>query len=778
MARARADDDVSAVTAAAGAASASAEHASVSASASALVAASSAYSPSSSAAASSAADAALADNHDAIHRGLVAAASAGSSDALVHAYMSIAPAAGQVEPGAAAASPSAALTAATPPSSNGAAHLLPASCPPFRESYSDMSELRRELKVLSVRMGLPYYMQHSSPQRLEARCPTWKHRKTAPTACEFVVSANRHTNGRVFVTRAVVAHGAGCAVAQANPGSYISAAALMETAKPFMAQAGDSVRPKDMASIMKDQFGVSTSYMTAWRALSAFRQQKKVEESASYTKIRGYLDAFVKSNAGSAAAFECLPETTTFARAFLCPKPLQLALRYCRSTVLLSVFLVTSAFGGVLMTATTQDAMGENVPLAVGVAPVESDDNWRFFLTELRKAVPDVGRPMLTFVHSRGEELQRPLHELFPECHQSDAVEVFAAVSAGGGGSDHPFQWLEALSAKTPLMILVGWVSKVASTLFLRFDKYGQVQSEYPEEFHARLLQYEADAGHFEVLRIAENGYEVIDHQTGRQRIVDFGKQSCTCGEYDVARFPCLHVFLTIAFTGMVRTDVIPPMYLMSSLKALYGGRITPIDVETVESDGVTAPIPQPKSRGRPRKVQQIQQFGDVKQEKLACSVCGVKGHNKRTCKRALADGASSAGATSHELATSLHAGGAGVEEDVEPTFLDSTYEEDLPFDHSALHHSSEHQIAMEEAAAAAIHAVATKHSHAGDELDRSGGGVSPAKRRRLSAGGASAAGGAALDDVKDAVVELSDEKVHHHHHHNEPHEEPRVALL
>lgn len=828
MARARSDDDVSAAVVAA-------DHGSVAASASApALVASPSYPSSSSVAAASTAAAVLANTHDTIHRGLVAAS---NSDALVHAYMSIAPAANHTEPGdapaAAAASP--ALVTTPPPSStdnntnaafSAVAHLLPTRCPPFRESYSDMSELRRELKVLSVRMGLPYYMQHSSPQRLEARCPTWKHRKTAPTTCEFVVSANRHTNGRVFVTRAVVAHGAGCAVAHANPGSYISAAALMETAKPFMAQAGESVRPKDMASIMKDQFGVSTSYMTAWRALSAFRQQKKGEESASYTKIKGYLDAFVTSNAGSAAAFECLPETTTFARAFLCPKPLQLALRYCRSSVLLSVFLITSAFGGVLMTATTQDAMGENVPIAVGVAPVESDENWRFFLTHLRKAVPDAGRPLLTFVHSRGEELQRPLHELFPDCHQSDAVEVFATVSASGSGAasvDHPFQWLEALSAKTPLMILVGWVSKVASTLFQRFEKYGQVQSEYPEEFHARLMQYEADASHFEVLRIAENGYEVIDHQTGRQRIVDFGKQSCTCGEYDVSRFPCLHVFLTIAFTGMMRTDVIPPMYLMSSLKALYGGRITPIDVETVESDGVTAPIPQPKSRGRPRKVQQIQQFGDVKQEKLACSVCGVKGHNKRTCKRALADGASNAGATSHELATSLHASGSVGEEDVEPTFLDSTCtslsryvccwlalvvcrltggrcwsccgvycadEEDLPFDHSALHHSSEHQLAMEEAAAAAIHAVATKHVHAGDELDRSsssgGGGSasSPAKRRRLSASGASTAGGAALDDGKEAVL-LPDEKTehhqhqhHHHHHHHEPIEEPTMALL
>lgn len=661
------------------------------------------------------------DHNEALRRGITAAheaaaaAVAANNEALMQAYMNLAP--------PATASPAMShqpvIVGSEPHSDGGTpapmvavAHLirdsmaggsnLPAKCPPFRESYSDMGELRRELKVHSVRMSLPYYMQHSSPQRLEARCPTWKHRKTAPTTCEFVVSANRHTNGRVYVTRAVVTHGPNCSVAQSNSGKFVSAAALMETAKPFMAQAGDGVRPKDMAGIMKDQFGVSASYMTAWRALSAFRHQKKMEEGASFMKIRGYLDAFVKSNEGSVAAFEHLPDTMTFARAFLCPKPLQVTLRYCRSSVLLSVFLITSAYGGVLLTATTQDAMGENVPIAVAIAPIESEDNWLFFLKQLQKAIPDFGRSVLTFVHSRGDDLQRPLHDLFPTCPQSDAVEIFAASSAsaatgGASGSsassssaatsaltsDASFQWLETLCTKTPLMILVGWVSKVASTLFQRFEKYVQNGTEYPDEFHSILTQYEGEANHYEVLRVSENGFEVIDHQTGRQRIVDFNRQSCTCGEYDVARFPCLHVFLAISSAGLMRAEVIPRMFLITSLKTLYGGRITPIDVETVESDKVTIPIPQPKSRGRPRKIQQIQQFGDVKQEKLACSICGVKGHNKRTCKRVLPGGGGGGGSNSssaHDLSSGLHASSSVEEDDEESAFLDSTCKFLLPY--------------------------------------------------------------------------------------------------
>ncbi|KAK1941795.1 hypothetical protein P3T76_006859 [Phytophthora citrophthora] len=569
---------------------------------------------------------------------------------------------------------------------------------PFEESYDDMNELRRALKVLSVQRNAPYYMQHSSPQRVEARCPSWRQRKrrsgaendsevaaiTAPV-CDFVVSANRHANGRVYVTRANVNHSPTCTVLHArlaanteattavsstgdkNHSSAVTASALLETALPFMGQLAnsrggrDAVKPKDVSDIMKAKFGVKPSYMTAWRALSAFRKQRKEEDSSSYMKLEGYLQAFSETNAGSLVAFEHQdaqipppankPSAKIFARAFLCPKPLHDALRYCRGSMLLSVFLVTSAFGGVVFTATAQDAMGDNVPMAIGLAPAETENDWRFFLQQLRRAFPDLERSVTSLVHNRGEELTRSAQAVFPNCPQSNEVEIFIRSSAQAtseatpgtttpatsGSSlllDSSMQWMEALCAKAPLMILVGWVSQVARTLFQRYERYGHLSSEYPAEFHSLAAEYEGEASRFDVVRTSESEFEVIDQQTSAGRVVNFAKQTCTCGEYDVSRFPCLHVFLAVTHAGMLRTDVIPRIFLMTSLKTLYGGRITPIDIETVPSDGVTIPQPLPKTRGRPRKVQQIQQFGDPKQEKLSCSVCGIKGHNKRTCKR------------------------------------------------------------------------------------------------------------------------------------------------
>ncbi|DAZ99029.1 TPA: hypothetical protein N0F65_010915 [Lagenidium giganteum] len=544
--------------------------------------------------------------------------------------------------------------------------------PPFRATYNDMGELRRELKVLSVQLNLPYYMHHSSPQRLEARCPAWKTRKEQDVTCGFVVSANRHTNGKIYVTRASLSHAPGCTAVQAR-GNHISAAALMETAKPMIKKMSEeNLKPRDMANMIKEQFGVSTSYMTAWRALSSLRQSKKAEENASFMKIRGYLDLFVSHNEGSYAVFEHRTGTHIFARAFLCPKPLQAIPKYCRSALLLSVFLVTSTHGGVVMTVTAQDALGEKIPLAVGVVPEENEAEWTFFLTHLHKAIPDMERSITTLVHNRGEELQQAIQAVFPTCVQSNQVESFFSIlpnqqASSGVQVDPIVQWMETLCAKTPLMILVGWVSKIASTLYQRFEKYRSMTSEYPEDFQTLLLQYDAEASRYDVVRVAEHGFEVIDHESGRQRVVDFSKQSCSCGEYDASKFPCLHVYLAISFAGLMQADFIPKIFLMSSLKSLYGGRITPIDVETVPVDQVTTPNPVQKTRGRPRKVQQIQQFGGSKLERLACSVCGVKGHNKRTCKRFVVP----------PEAAPITIGAALQEPDVEvteePTFLDHT---------------------------------------------------------------------------------------------------------
>ncbi|KAJ8525405.1 hypothetical protein ON010_g15710 [Phytophthora cinnamomi] len=475
----------------------------------------------------------------------------------------------------------------------------------------------------------------------------------------------------------------------------------------------DAVKPKDVSDIMKEKFGVKPSYMTAWRALSAFRKQRKEEDSSSFMKLDGYLQAFAATNSGSLVAFEHQdstqvpppankPNGRVFARAFLCPKPLHDALRYCRGSMLLSVFLVTSAFGGVVFTATAQDAMGDNVPIAIALAPAESETEWRFFLQNLKRAFPELERSVTSLVHNRGDELTRAVHTVFSSCPQSNEVEVFmrgpnqaavgasetsagALASSGAIGPalplDASMQWMEALCAKAPLMILVGWVSQVARTLFQRYERYGHLSSEYPAEFHSLAAEYEGEASRFDVVRTSESEFEVIDHQTSAGRIVNFAKQTCTCGEYDVSRFPCLHVFLAVTQAGIVQTDVIPRIFLMTSLKALYAGRITPIDIDTVPSDGVTIPQPMPKTRGRPRKVQQIQQFGDPKQEKLSCSVCGIKGHNKRTCKRITGVQVPIARASSVGEDHSDDVANDGQED----TFLVSPYGDALSFDNTAL---------------------------------------------------------------------------------------------
>ncbi|KAG3086103.1 hypothetical protein PC122_g9360 [Phytophthora cactorum] len=66
-------------------------------------------------------------------------------------------------------------------------------------------------------------------------------------------------------------------------------------------------------------------------------------------------------------------------------------------------------------------------------------------------------------------------------------------------------QWMEALCAKAPLMILVGWVSQVARTLFQRYERYGHLSAEYPAEFHSLAAEYEGEASRFDVVRTSES---------------------------------------------------------------------------------------------------------------------------------------------------------------------------------------------------------------------------------------------------------------------------------
>ena len=71
---------------------------------------------------------------------------------------------------------------------------------------------------------------------------------------------------------------------------------------------------------------------------------------------------------------------------------------------------------------------------------------------------------------------------------------------------------------------------------------------------------------------------------------------------------------------------------LLSSLRETYVGVTVPIDLSTLENDGLRA-VTREKKRGRPKEKRYRSATEKGRRKKVMCGLCHALEHNLRTCK-------------------------------------------------------------------------------------------------------------------------------------------------
>ncbi|KAL8166312.1 hypothetical protein V2J09_007811 [Rumex salicifolius] len=170
-------------------------------------------------------------------------------------------------------------------------------------------------------------------------------------------------------------------------------------------------KPKDIVNDIKEEYGIQLNYFQAWRGKEVAREQLQGSYKEAYGQLPVFCEKIMESNRGSLATFTT-KDDSSFHRLFVSfHASIYGFLHGCRPLLFLDSVGLKSKYQGMLLAATSADADDNVFPVAFAVVDSETDENWRWFLVQLKSALLTSNH--LTFVADRQKGLKESIAEIF-----------------------------------------------------------------------------------------------------------------------------------------------------------------------------------------------------------------------------------------------------------------------------------------------------------------------------------------------------------------------------
>ncbi|RAL49764.1 hypothetical protein DM860_002055 [Cuscuta australis] len=164
-----------------------------------------------------------------------------------------------------------------------------------------------------------------------------------------------------------------------------------------------------------------------------------------------------------------------------------------------------------------------------------------------------------------------------------------------------------------------------------------------PRKLESELITLQRDAFRMKVKPASPYEFEVVDRWS-RAFVVNLRDKSCTCGDFQLDHFVCVHAVAAIGSRpGLSCYNFISPYYKRESLVATYSGIVHPLGDQStwyiplaVKALVCKPPSCNKRPPGRPKK-RRLPSVGEFHlgkgRKKQKCTRCLKMGHNIKTCK-------------------------------------------------------------------------------------------------------------------------------------------------
>ena len=184
-------------------------------------------------------------------------------------------------------------------------------------------------------------------------------------------------------------------------------------------------KPKDIAVDIKREYGIQLNYSQAWRAKEIAREQLQGSYKEAYCQLPFFCQKIMETNPGSIATF-ATKEDSSFHKLFVSfHASISGFQQGCRPLIFLDSTLLYSTYQGTLLAATSADENNSVFLVAFAVVDEETDENWHWFLSELKSAVSTSRQ--ITFIADSQKGIRESLRDIFGEaCYHGYCLRYLA----------------------------------------------------------------------------------------------------------------------------------------------------------------------------------------------------------------------------------------------------------------------------------------------------------------------------------------------------------------
>ncbi|KAL9233448.1 hypothetical protein vseg_008448 [Gypsophila vaccaria] len=242
-------------------------------------------------------------------------------------------------------------------------------------------------------------------------------------------------------------------------------------------------KPKDIVNDIKEEYGVQLNYFQAWRGKEIAKEQLQGSYKEAYSQLPSFCEKIKESNPGSVATFTTKHDSS-FHRLFVSFHASLYGFQQgCRPLLFLDSIALKSKYQGILLAANAADGNDGVFPVAFAVVDTETNDNWRWFLLQLKAALSTSGS--ITFIADKEKGLKESIAELFENSFHSYCLRYL---------TEHLFRDLKGQFSHEVRRILVeDFYAAAAAPTRGEFDRYIESIKSISIEAYNWIMQCEPE---------------------------------------------------------------------------------------------------------------------------------------------------------------------------------------------------------------------------------------------------------------------------------------------